>query len=80
MILLPRNGHRLDPMDMDKVRYVFKNLVRDWSSEGAPERAMSYGRVTEAVRRWLPPPADPTDLSVQPPRVLVPGAGLGEEE
>ena len=27
-------------------RYVLKNLVRDWSAEGAAEREESYGRIS----------------------------------
>ena len=54
-------------------RYVLKNLTRDWSAEGSPERAQSYGRIMAAAERCLgrPQPGQP------PPRVLVPGAGLG---
>ena len=55
-------------------RYVLKNCARDWSAEGAAERAQSYGRITAELRHlfagW---PAD----AAQPPSVLVPGAGLG---
>jgi len=52
---------------------VLKNLTRDWSAEGAPERSQSYGRLAAEVRARLgAPPADGP-----PPRVLVPGAGLG---
>jgi len=33
----PRNGppDHTPPSDVDKVRYVLKNLARDWSAEGA---------------------------------------------
>ena len=31
-------------------RYVLKNLVRDWGSEGAAERAQSYGRIVAELR------------------------------
>lgn len=55
-------------------RYVLKNVVRDWSAEGAAERAQSYGRITAELRRlfggW--PAGAP-----EPPAVLVPGVGLG---
>ena len=54
-------------------RYVLKNLTRDWGAEGAPERSQSYGRIAGEVAARLGPPA----ASAQPPRVLVPGAGLG---
>lgn len=41
------------------MRYVLKNLARDWSEEGAAERAVSYGRITEELKRifagwWVP--------------------------
>ncbi|KAI7842414.1 hypothetical protein COHA_004053 [Chlorella ohadii] len=66
-------GAAVAPQDHDKVRYVLKNCARDWSAEGAAERAQSYGRITAELRRlfagW---PAD----APQPPSVLVPGAGL----
>lgn len=54
-------------------RYVLKNVARDWSAEGAGERAASYGRLVAELQRlfggW---PAD----APEPPAVLVPGAGL----
>ena len=52
---------------------MLKNLVRDWSADGAAERAQSYGRMTAELKsRFAGWPAD-----AAPPRVLVPGAGLG---
>ena len=40
-------------------RYVLKNLVRDWAEEGAAERAQSYGRILDELRRLLgPSPAE----------------------
>jgi carnosine N-methyltransferase len=33
-----------------QVRYVLKNLVRDWSVEGAAEREASYGRIIQELR------------------------------
>ncbi|KAL6750018.1 N2227-like protein-domain-containing protein [Haematococcus lacustris] len=61
--------------DVDKVRYVLKNLVRDWSLEGAAERQQSYGRVCAELRQLFT--TWPKDSATAPPRVLVPGAGLG---
>lgn len=52
-------------------RYILKNAVRDWSKEGAAERAQSYDRICSEVKRWL---------DSEPRReydVLVPGCGLG---
>jgi len=75
--------------DIDKVKYVFKNLVRDWSEEGAWERSASYGHILSELLSHFPraaaaaagqPPPDPSIYFAQQPpgpRVLVPGAGLG---
>jgi N2227-like protein len=70
-----------------QVKYVFKNLVRDWSEEGAAERAQSYGRMLTELRARLPLPPPPLPVTANasshqqqqqpPPRVLVPGAGQG---
>lgn len=54
-------------------RYVLKNLVRDWSAEGAAERSQSYGRMLTELTKRLGPAKD----DQPPPNVLVPGAGLG---
>mmetsp|Transcript_23039 Transcript_23039/g.38568 ORF Transcript_23039/g.38568 Transcript_23039/m.38568 type:complete len:401 (+) Transcript_23039:124-1326(+) len=70
----PKEGEsqRVSPGDVDKVRYVLKNLVRDWGEEGAGERAQSHAPLMEELAKWLPlvdgKPA---------PAVMVPGAGLG---
>jgi len=42
-------------------------VCRDWSSEGAPERAQAYGPLLAGLRSSLPKGS----------RVLVPGSGLG---
>ena len=50
--------------------------MRDWGAEGAAERSQSYGRIlTELKKRLLP--ADAKLPLASPPKVLVPGAGLG---
>ncbi|KAG2448213.1 hypothetical protein HYH02_006798 [Chlamydomonas schloesseri] len=63
---------RVNANDIDKVRYVLKNVVRDWSAEGAAERLLSYGRILaelqDGFKDW--------SNAHRPPRVLVPGAGL----
>ncbi|KAI3438426.1 hypothetical protein D9Q98_000857 [Chlorella vulgaris] len=65
-------GSCVAPYDHDRVRYVLKNVARDWSEEGAPERAQSYGRICAELRRlFAGRPA-----AAGPPSVLVPGAGL----
>ena len=57
-------------------RYVLKNLMRDWGAEGAAERSQSYGKVVAELKKRLLPSGASPPLPI-PPRVLVPGAGLG---
>lgn len=45
-----------------KVRYVLKNLARDWSSEGAAERAQSYGRICQELDRLFPDRCAPVGI------------------
>ena len=68
---------RCSPGDAEKVRYVFKNLSRDWAAEGAEERAQCYAPLLEELRRALPQLRQPPPGEEVEPRVLVPGAGLG---
>jgi carnosine N-methyltransferase len=70
-----RSLHRVAPADVEKVRYVLKNLARDWSAEAAGEREQSHGPIIRELTARLPPPKP--DEGKYPPRVLVPGAGLG---
>ena len=63
---------RTAPGDAEKVRYVLRNLSRDWSAEGSTERGESYAPLLAALQKHLPPVA-----GAEPPRLLVPGAGLG---
>ncbi|RKP33956.1 N2227-like protein [Dimargaris cristalligena] len=57
---------------MEKLRSTLKQVVREWSAEGAAERRASYGVIVEALEAFF---ADRTDRAAI--RVLVPGAGLG---
>lgn len=59
-------------VDVEKVRYVLKDLVREWSAEGAVERSQSYDKVTKALCELFP-----NRGPHHRPRVLVPGCGLG---
>lgn len=52
---------------------MLKNLVRDWSAEGAAERAQSYGRILRELQARL---GSTLAAGSARPRVLVPGAGL----
>ena len=70
----PTNGYKVPPQDVEKVQCMLKSLVRDWTLEGAEERAQTYGPILSEVRRLygeLYAPNRP------PPKCLVPGAGLG---
>lgn len=63
--------HKVSERDQDRVRTALKQMARDWSAQGAAERARVYQPIVEAVVRRRPP------SDAAPPRVLVPGAGLG---
>lgn len=52
---------------------MLKNCARDWSAEGAAERAQSYGRICAELQRLF---AGWPAGAATPPAVLVPGAGL----
>ena len=54
---------------------MLKNLARDWSAEAAGEREQSHGPIIRELTARLPPPKP--DEGKYPPRVLIPGAGLG---
>jgi carnosine N-methyltransferase len=56
--------------EMEKVRSVLRQMVRDWSEEGASERRNSYDRIISTLQELFP--RDRSSV-----RVLVPGAGLG---
>ncbi|KAI5296057.1 hypothetical protein KEM52_005870 [Ascosphaera acerosa] len=57
--------------DLQKAHSTVRQFYRDWSAEGASERAACYGPVLDDLRaEWGATPPEGT-------RVLVPGAGLG---
>ena len=60
--------------DVDKARSTIRQLYRDWSAEGLPERHAAYAPLFKALERHLirHPPSQRHKN-----RVLVPGAGLG---
>jgi carnosine N-methyltransferase len=58
--------------DYDKVRYVMKQIVREWASEGKIERDTGFKRIMDFMEKEFP------DFeSRHKVKVLVPGAGLG---
>lgn len=58
---------------MSKIDSVFKSLARDWSAEGREERSVAYDRILNALDEYLPVEG----IMDGPPRVAVPGSGLG---
>lgn len=59
-------------VDVDKVRCIIRNIVRDWAEEGKTERDQCYKPILEELESQFP------DRSAgSPPSCLVPGAGLG---
>ncbi|KAK1814063.1 hypothetical protein LTR12_011581 [Friedmanniomyces endolithicus] len=62
------------PNDVDKARSTIRQLYRDWSLEGLPERHASHTPIIAALAEYLPSlPAAHRHRH----RILVPGAGLG---
>ncbi|KAL3637859.1 hypothetical protein CASFOL_018307 [Castilleja foliolosa] len=59
-------------VDVDKVRCIIRNIIRDWAPEGQRERDECYKPILYELERIFP--HRPTD---SPPSCLIPGAGLG---
>ncbi|KAL1221216.1 hypothetical protein V5N11_011018 [Cardamine amara subsp. amara] len=59
-------------VDVDKVRWVIRNIVRDWAAEGQIERDQCYKPILEELDSLFP-----DRQKESPPTCLVPGAGLG---
>lgn len=72
----PSPGYKYKPteFDMDKLRSTLKQFVRDWSTEGLPEREACYTPMKDALLEHF---KDRTDEDKAKLRVLVPGTGLG---
>lgn len=73
-------GHRISYLETDKIRYVLKNLSRDWSVEGKEEREQCYGPILSCLTELLGSDLEASTRSggeVAPPSILIPGAGLG---
>lgn len=58
--------------NISKVSSVLKSLARDWSEEGRAEREMCYMPILDGIKRFLP-----VTCRRSPPRIVVPGAGVG---
>ncbi|KAL5581630.1 hypothetical protein UlMin_014072 [Ulmus minor] len=59
-------------VDVDKVRCIIRNIVRDWATEGQKERDQCYKPILEELDALFPNRSEE-----RPPACLVPGAGLG---
>ncbi|KAK8532346.1 hypothetical protein V6N12_053789 [Hibiscus sabdariffa] len=59
-------------VDVDKVRCIIRNIVRDWAEEGKKERDQCYKPILEELDALFP-----NRSKDSPPACLVPGAGLG---
>ncbi|KAL0008556.1 hypothetical protein SO802_010058 [Lithocarpus litseifolius] len=59
-------------VDVDKVRCIIRNIVRDWAAEGQKERDQCYKPILEELDVLFP-----NRETSSPPSCLVPGAGLG---
>ncbi|EOA27113.1 hypothetical protein CARUB_v10023212mg [Capsella rubella] len=60
-------------VDVDKVRWVMRNIVRDWGAEGQTTRDECYKPILEELDSLFPD----RQKESTPPACLVPGAGLG---
>ena len=71
------SGGRVSAMDVEKVRYVLKDLVREWSAEGSVERSQSYDKIVKLLCECFPDVGKNPELGTsQRPKVLIPGCGL----
>ena len=61
---------------ISKVDSVLKSVYRDWSAGGREERSVVYEKLLGALDRHLPLRTDDS-ASNPPPKVAVPGSGLG---
>lgn len=62
-------------LNTDRLNSVLNQIAREWTAEGAPERAISYGRILATLERYFPEGEDHKPRSAL--QVLVPGVGLG---
>lgn len=65
---LAHEGAKPTQLDAEKVRSTLRQLAREWSADGAAERAASFSRIVDALLERFP--------NAQA-RVVVPGSGLG---
>ena len=65
------NNENVTAMNLDKARSTMRQLFRDWSAHGAPERKQCYQPIMQDLEHQFARVKDKSTISV-----LVPGAGL----
>ncbi|KAK1303986.1 hypothetical protein QJS10_CPB11g01590 [Acorus calamus] len=68
----PSLQYNVPLVDVDKVRCIIRNIVRDWAPEGKKERDQCYKPILDELDRLFYGRCEDS-----PPSCLVPGAGLG---
>ncbi|KAK1325624.1 hypothetical protein QJS10_CPA01g00694 [Acorus calamus] len=68
----PSLQYNVPLVDVDKVRCIIRNIVRDWAPEGKKERDQCYKPILDEMDRLFHGRCEDS-----PPSCLVPGAGLG---
>ncbi|KAJ3696151.1 hypothetical protein LUZ60_001528 [Juncus effusus] len=68
----PASQSNVPLVDVDKVRCIVRNIVRDWAEEGKKEREECYKPILDELNHLFP-----NRNKQRPPSCLVPGAGLG---
>ena len=69
----PDDGPRIGYSQQHRNQAILHSFYREWSEEGASERAQSFGPLIEELQRLLPV----SESNAYQQRVLVPGSGLG---
>jgi len=64
--------HQVGPAEAERVRCVLRSFAREWSAEGAQERAACFAPVLDRLCEVFPLP----ERRARAPRVVVPGCGL----
>jgi carnosine N-methyltransferase len=72
-VLPKKEGPRIHPNQQHRNLAVLHSLYREWSSEGAAERAIPFNALINELKTHLPV----TKENAYKQRVLVPGCGIG---
>ncbi len=54
---VPTRSERVAEKDLDKVRSTLKSMMREWSADGAAERARCYQPFIDELMQRYPDPA-----------------------